>query len=135
MPNPITDRGEITIDCSQGNKVLKRVKNMVPKDEATTEFATFSSHEGRPGGYIDVPGGITLTITETPEIPEEINWDKLKKAKEYFTINVQYKGGAKLGKREQYVDCRVSDVSSPRVGDDGNAEREIIVKALDKKEL
>lgn len=135
MPNPITDRAEITIDCSQGNKVLRRIKTMVPKDEATTEFATFTSHEGRPGGFFDKPGGLVLTITETPEIPEEINWAKLKRDKEYFTINVQYKGGAKLGKREQYVDCRVAEVSSPKAGDDGEAEREIIVKALNLKEL
>lgn len=135
MPNPITDRAEITIICSQGNKVLKRVKKMVPKDEATTEFATFTSHEGRPGGFFDKPGGIVITITETPEIPEEVNWAKLKRDKESFTLNVQYKGGAKLGKREQYVDCRVSEVSSPEVGDDGEATREVILKSLDRKDL
>jgi hypothetical protein len=135
VPNPIQDSAEIVINCSQGNKVLTRVKSIEPKDERKLEFQNFVGNNGRPGGVKETPGGIVLTITETPSIPEEVDWKKLRDDREWFSISTQGKGGGKLGKREQYVPCRVSEVSSPKVNDQGEVEREIIVFALDLKDL
>jgi hypothetical protein len=131
----VTDSAEISINCSQGNRVLRGVKSVDVEDEQELEFFTEVGSSKRPVGYTEKPGGITLTVTETPRVPEEIDWYKLKESREIFQWQHQYKAGSQLGKRVQFVDCRVSKVSDPNTNDQGEVEREILVMALDRKTL
>lgn len=119
---------------TSGNVKLKHVKSIEVEDEAELEAIPFVGHRGRPDGLIEKPGAIMITFTETPGIPQQVNWHRIKANKEQGSVTAQYRGGGSDGQRTQFGPAFVSKVTDAGVDNEGTSEREIVIIALGRED-
>lgn len=115
---------------SQGTVRLRRMFDAKVKDGATTE-AVNAIGEDDPVGFRDKPGAktITLSIYEEQGKPE-VDYRKMKAAKEYFSMTREIVNGKKL----QYPVCRISTIE-PSDDNEGKHTFDVEIVALSEKEL
>lgn len=119
-----------SINCSQGSKQLRRMKTYDVSDESSVETRNAVGSDF-PIGFVDKPGGKTITFEYYSERPKpEIDWRKLRDARETFSLTRQIVGG----QRVQYPECRVSKVG-PSGDDEGEHMISVEIVALGEKNL
>lgn len=104
-----------------GNKQLTKVKS-IDTDEESDLTVTTSVGVDEGSGFQEKPGGYSLTLEVYREDSKpEVDWAKLKRLKERFSITLQDEGD---GQRVQYQAVRVAKVS--RKGDDQGSNMDTI---------
>jgi hypothetical protein len=115
---------------TQGAKQLRRMKTYDVSDESTVETRNAVGSD-EPIGFVDKPGGKTITFETYQEKPKpEVDWRKLKDAREIFSLTRQVVGG----ERVQYPVCRVSKIG-PSGDDEGEHMISVEIVALGEKRL
>jgi hypothetical protein len=116
--------------ASQGSKTLTRLKDYDVSDESSVETRNAVGFND-PVGFVDKPGGFTITFEYFAEKPKpEVDWARIKTLKETFSLTQQVIGGA----RTQYPKCRVSKVS-PKGDNEGEHMVSVEIVALGAKTL
>lgn len=116
--------------ATQGSKQLTRLKSYDVSDDSSVETRNAVGSPS-PIGFVDKPGGISISLEYYSERPKpEVDWRKLRDAKELFGLTQQIIGG----QRFQYPQCRVSKVS-PKGDDEGEHMITVEIVALAEKRL
>jgi hypothetical protein len=111
------------------NKKLSKLKTAKETDDADLEHAFNTASEV--AGEIEKPGAGSLDIEYYEENgTPEVNWQKLKDSREYFTLTRQVIGG----RRVQYGNCRVANITAED-DDEGGHMLSIKVTWRTRKEL
>lgn len=115
---------------SARNVQLKKLKNYSISDDSDLEHA-YNTSDDAPVGIIDKPGGGSVEFDYYQEAgAAEVDWRKLKLAKEFFSMTEQIVGG----RRTQYIRCRVATVTND--GDEqGSHMQKIKVLWAERKDL
>lgn len=112
--------------ATAGNLYLKNCKAPSETDDSDVELA-YGAGESTAIGYIDKPTGGSIEIEEfrlqgaTPLV----DWHKLQRLKETFTLNKRDTNGQGL----QYGGCRVASVSDDSDAEGGHTRKVKIVWA------
>jgi hypothetical protein len=127
----IATRARWTINSSSARNVqLKKLKSYSETDDSDLEHV-FNTADDAPAGVIDKPGGGSLEFEYFHEQSSpEVDWRKLKAAKEYFSLTKALVSGSRV----QYTRVRVANVSSD--GDDqGSHMQKIKLIWAERKDL
>jgi len=113
-------QARININYSGGNFQLRRVKSYDVNQQQDLEvLKAVGVEEG--AGFRDSTGGYEITFEVYREtLNPEVNWRKLRKTKERFSLTFQDVGGT----REQYQGVRVANVA--RKGDDSGSHMDTV---------
>lgn len=130
MANDLGTRTRLRIKCSQGNKRLRRVKDVKVAHGAGLD-AQNALGEDAPIGWVDKPGPRTLTLSVYDEVGNpEIDYDLLWATKEQFVVEAEVVGGQEW----QFIPCRVAKVDRDADAD-GKVMKTVEIVALDMKPL
>lgn len=113
MANDYASAASWFINCPNprvGNKRLRAVEKYDDGDEGSVETRTEVSDSTDAAGFVEVPGGRTISfdIRETKGEKPEVDWEYLKATKQAFSLTKQVSGG----RRVQFPSCRVSSIKS-----------------------